>query len=258
MVDVEIHEELENAQAFVFEESRHLLQLPFVHRGRLSLPFRDFCLEIDREVCVVDALVIGAASTSPEDVVDMRVWIHDAKLLDNFWEILHIDCAVGVEIIILHNVIQSLSTILHGQSKLLEECLLDLLHHLARAVLDAEIHPRNEFIVRHRPTLVLIAQVHQIVDLVVPEVEVQSSHALSELLGGDGSVAIRIEEGEGPPHVEALQEEGRGDLVQNLVQSALPQVGGLKEAAEFLDVNFSDLLWVGDTPQQSMILNREG
>ena len=32
----------------------------------------------------------------------------------------------------------------------------------------------------------------------------------------------------------------------------------LKEAAEFLDVNFSDLLWVGDTPQQSVILDREG
>lgn len=217
MVHVKIHEELENAEAFVFEESGDLLQLPFVNRGCLSLSFRDFCFEIDRKVCVVDALVIGATSTSPEDVVDMRVWIHDTKLLYDFWEILDIDCAIGVEIIVLHNVIKSLSAILHSESKLLEECLLDLLHHLTRAVLDAEIHPGNEFIIRHRPAFVLITQVHQIVNLVVSEMKVQSSHTLSELLGRNGSVAIGIEEGESSPHVEALQEEGRGHLVENLI-----------------------------------------
>jgi hypothetical protein len=85
--------------------------------------------------------------------------------------------------------------------------------------------------------------------------QVQSSHALPKLSCRDGSIPIGIEESEGPPHVEALQEESRSYFVQDLVQASLSEVGGLEVAAELLDVYFPDLLWVSDTPEQTMFLH---
>jgi len=88
--------------------------------------------------------------------------------------------------------------------------------------------------------------------------KVQSRHALPELLGRDLSVSIGIKECKGPPHVEALQEKGCGYLVQDLVEAALPEVLGLELGAEFLDLNFSSLSWIGNASEESMVLHREG
>jgi hypothetical protein len=42
------------------------------------------------------------------------------------------------------------------------------------------------------------------------------------------------------------------------VEAALPEVLRLKLGTELLDLNFSSLGWVGNTPKEPMILDREG
>jgi hypothetical protein len=41
------------------------------------------------------------------------------------------------------------------------------------------------------------------------------------------------------------------------VEAALPEVLRLKLGTELLDLNFSSLCWVGNTPEEPMILDRE-
>jgi hypothetical protein len=55
-----------------------------------------------------------------------------------------------------------------------------------------------------------------------------------------------------------LQVEGGGNLVQDLVEAALPEVCRLEEAAEGLDLHFADLLWIGDSPEEAVVLNGKG
>ena len=87
--------------------------------------------------------------------------------------------------------------------------------------------------------------------------QIQGRHALPELSGRDGSVAVSIKEGKGSPHIEALEIEGRGHLVKDLVKTALSEVCRLEVAAEFLDVHFPNLRWVSNAPEETMLLHRE-
>ena len=41
------------------------------------------------------------------------------------------------------------------------------------------------------------------------------------------------------------------------MEASLSEVGSLEEGAELLDVHFAQLLWVGNTPEQPVILDRE-
>jgi len=105
--------------------------------------------------------------------------------------------------------------------------------------------------------LVHLAELHKVIDFVEPEVEIQGSHALSELLCGDGSIAVSVEESEGSAYVEALEVECCGDLIKDLVKASLSKLSSLEEAAERLDVHFANLTWVSNSPEETVVLHRK-
>ena len=88
-------------------------------------------LQLGSKVAVDDSLVLQPTSTCSKDVFQMWIWVHYSELLDDLWQVVGVDGTLLLEVVVLHDVIESLLAVLHRLPKLLEECLLDLLHHLA-------------------------------------------------------------------------------------------------------------------------------
>ena len=72
----------------------------------------------------------------------------------------------------------------------------------------------------------------------------------------DDSIAISLIEGKGPAHIEDLQVEEGGYLVQDLTR-ILWKRRCLKSAEKGLDIHLPNLPWVSDSPEETVELHRE-